>query len=222
MRILEKRLVSSECLHSMDKDCLIENGHKPLLIVIAGPNGSGKTSVTAQLLRSDWMEDALYINPDIVAQEKFGDWNNPEAVINSAKYCEKLREKCLVEKKSLIFETVMSAKDKVEFIERAKNAGYFIRIFFISTESPTINASRIANRVMKGGHDVPITKIISRYTKSIVNCSLVGKFVDRLYVYDNSVDGKMPEPLFRLRNGLLGKMYVEELPEWAKNILPDK
>lgn len=195
--------------------------HLPLLIVIAGPNGSGKTSVTSQLLKSEWVEDALYINPDIIAQEKFGDWNNQEAVINSAKYCERLREKCLVERKSFIFETVMSAKDKVDFLLRAKEAGFFIRVFFISTKSPTINAARVANRVIKGGHDVPINKIVSRYAKSIVNCHIVGKFVDRLYVYDNSIDNRMPEPLFRLRNGNMGKMYVDKLPEWAQNILPD-
>jgi len=51
----------------------------------------------------------------------------------------------------------MSADDKIDFILRAKKADFFIRLFFISTESPTINAARIADRVMKGGHDVPIT-----------------------------------------------------------------
>ena len=66
--------------------------HKPVLIVIAGPNGSGKTSVTSKLLHHEWMEDAIYVNPDIVAQEKFGDWNSPEAIMQSVKYCEHLRE----------------------------------------------------------------------------------------------------------------------------------
>lgn len=205
----------------MDENFNIYREHRPLLIVIAGPNGSGKTSVTSQLLKSEWVEDALYINPDIIAQEKFGDWNNQEAVINAAKFCENLREKCLIEKKSFIFETVMSAKDKVDFLFRAKDAGFFIRVFFIATASPSINASRIAERVMKGGHDVPITKIVSRYAKSILNCQTIGKFVDRLYIYDNSVEDRMPQPLFRLRNGNMGKMYVKELPEWAKNILPE-
>ena len=51
-------------------------GRKPVLIVIAGPNGSGKTSVTSKILQHEWMEDSVYINPDIVAQEKFGDWNS--------------------------------------------------------------------------------------------------------------------------------------------------
>ena len=74
---------------------------------------------------------------------------------------------------------------------------------------------------MEGGHDVPIKKIIDRYYKSILNCEVVARLVDRLYVYDNSIDGIEAKPLFRLSNGVLGKMYVETLPEWAKNILPD-
>lgn len=196
--------------------------HKPILIVIAGPNGSGKTTITSRLLKSEWLEDAVYINPDNVAQEKFGDWNSPEAVINAAQYCEEWRERCLSEKKSLIFETVFSSEGKVEFVRKALKAGYFVRIFFISTSSPTINASRIAQRVIKGGHDVPITKIISRYIKSIANCAEVAEEVDRLYVYDNSIDGKEAQPLFRLKGGQIGKIYTNQIPEWAKNILPFK
>ncbi|MDE6553628.1 MAG: zeta toxin family protein [Muribaculaceae bacterium] len=198
-----------------------KDGHNPVLIVIAGPNGSGKTTVTSQLLKSDWLEDAIYINPDIIANEKFGDWNSPDAVRNAAVYCSEMREQCLVQRKSLIFETVMSAPDKIDFIRRAKEAGYFVRLFFISTNNPTINAARIARRVMKGGHDVPIAKIISRYSKSIINCSDIAQEVDRLYVYDNSADDMPIQPLFRLTDGILGKMYVESLPDWASNILPE-
>lgn len=195
--------------------------HRPLLIVIAGPNGSGKTSVTSRLLKHEWVEDSVYINPDIVAKDIFGDWNSKEAVLNAANYCAEWRERCLAEKQSLIFETVMSADDKVDFILRAKKAGFFIRVFFIATANPTINASRIAGRVMKGGHDVPITKIISRYRKSIINCMKVASIVDRLYVYDNSVDGEEAKIQFRLTNGVMGKMYVTDVPEWAQAILPD-
>ena len=195
--------------------------HKPELIIIAGPNGSGKTSVTKRFLHHEWAEGTIYINPDEVANEMFGDWNSKEAVLNAANYCAEWREKCLTEKKSFVFETVMSAEDKVQFIIKAKNAGFFIRLFFISTENPKINASRIADRVMKGGHDVPISKIISRYYKAIENCKTVSSIVDRLYVYDNSVDGEEAKLQFRLVNGVMGKMYVTDVPEWAQAILPD-
>ena len=92
-------------------------------------------------------------------------------------------------------------------------------LFFISTNHPTINAARIAARVMKGGHDVPITKIISRYYKSIENCKMVSSIVDRLYVYDNSVDGDEAKLLFRLTNGNIAKTYTEQIPDWAKIII---
>lgn len=196
-------------------------GHAPLLIVIAGPNGSGKTTITSEVLKSDWLEDAVYINPDNIAQERFGDWNSPDAVLQAAHFCEEWREQCLQNKTSLIFETVMSAPDKIDFIRRAKQAGFFIRVFFISTSDPTINSARIARRVMKGGHDVPIPKIISRYIKSIANCAEIASEVDRLYIYDNSVDNAKAQLLFRLRNGKIIKQYVKDIPEWAKNILSE-
>lgn len=191
----------------------------PEMIIIAGPNGSGKTTITTQFLHHDWSEGILYINPDIIAQQEFGDWNSTESVLKAAQYCEKLREDCLQKRRSFVFETVFSAQDKLDFILRAKAAGYFIRLFFIATSSPAINASRIANRVMEGGHDVAISKIISRYQKSIINCSLIATVVDRLYVYDNSVDNAMACLQFRLSNGVLVKQYVDEIEDWAKHIL---
>ena len=71
---------------------------------------------------------------------------------------------------------------------------------------------------MKGGHDVPISKIISRYYKSIRNCKTVASIIDRIYVYDNSIDGADARPLFRLTNGETAKQYTTEIPEWASAI----
>lgn len=193
--------------------------HRPVLIVIAGPNGSGKTTITSKILRHEWLEDALYINPDQVAQEQFGDWNSPEAVMQAAQYCEQQREQCLAQRHSLIFETVLSSEGKVDFIRRVHEAGYFIRIFFVATSHPTINASRIAQRVLEGGHDVPIPKIISRYQKSILNCKRVAAIADRVYVYDNSVDDAEARLLFRLTDGLLFKRYTDDIPLWAQAII---
>lgn len=190
---------------------------KPTLIVVCGPNGSGKTSITKKILKHEWLTNCTYINPDEIARDIFGDWNSPKAIISAANYAEELRYKLLEERKSIIFETVLSSSEKIDFIWKAKEIGYFIRIFFVCTDSPTINASRIARRVIQGGHDVPIPKIISRYSKSIVNCALISPFVDRLYVYDNSRENKEPLLLFRSINGCIKKMY-RNMHSWAVEI----
>lgn len=195
------------------------NTHRPVLIIIAGPNGSGKTTVTSKILKHEWLEDSVYINPDQVAQERFGDWNSPEAVRQAAVYCADWRERCLAEHKSMIFESVLSAPDKVDFVQRAKAAGFFVRLFFVCTASPTINAARIAKRVMEGGHDVPIAKVISRYNKSIVNCRTLTKISDRVYIYDNSVDNLEAYLLFRFADGTIIKRYTDNVPQWAQMLM---
>ena len=191
---------------------------KPVLIVIAGPNGSGKTSTTRLVIKHEWAEQCVYINPDEIAQTKFGDWNNPDAVRQAVEYCEEWREQLLKDHKDFIFETVLSSDAKVDFLKRAKAEGYFIRIFFICTETPSINAARIAKRVMEGGHDVPIQKIISRYLKAIANVTRVATFADRAYFYDNSIDNQEARILFRTTDGKLVKQYMDSIPEWAKTI----
>lgn len=193
------------------------NKNKPTLIVVAGPNGSGKTSVTTQILKHEWIEGCVYINPDTIAQEELGDWNNLENVINAAKIAEERRFNCVKNNENLIFETVFSAFDKIDFLEYAKKQGFFIRLFFVGTNHPAINANRITHRVLEGGHDVPITKIISRYSKSISNCCVAATFVDRLYVYDNSEDYLEAKLLFRANNGKLEKKY-QEVNDWALQI----
>jgi predicted ABC-type ATPase len=190
---------------------------KPLLIVIAGPNGSGKTSITKKILQHEWIEECEYINPDDIAKDVFGDWNNKEAVLKAAILSTKMREDFINAGKSLIFETVLSADNKVEFIKKAKAEGYFIRLFFVGTDSPTINAGRIAKRVMEGGHDVPISKIISRYSKSIANCCICAAYADRVYLYDNSIDFEEPTLLFRISDGKIQKQYTP-INHWALKV----
>jgi predicted ABC-type ATPase len=192
--------------------------NKPTLLVIAGPNGSGKTSVTSQILKHEWVKGCVYINPDNIAQEQFGDWNSPDAVLKAAQLATEQRENCLENNQSFIFETVFSAPDKIDFLQRAKDAGYFIRLFFVGTNHPSINASRIAHRVMEGGHDVPISKIINRYSKSIHNCCVAATLTDRLYVYDNSIEYSPATLLFRANNGKLEKKYAT-VNDWALPIL---
>lgn len=192
---------------------------KPTLCVVAGPNGSGKTSTTIQLLSNEWSEGSLYINPDNIAQEQFGDWNAPDAVMKAAQYSTELRYKCLEEQRDFVFETVFSSDEKLEFLRKAHEQGFFIRFFFVCTESPEINVARITKRFLEGGHEVPISKIISRYYKSLLNALKAISFVDRAYIYDNSIENHLPRLLYRTSDGKVFKQYIEDIPEWAKQLV---
>jgi hypothetical protein len=101
------------------------------LLVVAGPNGAGKTTITERGLAHEWFHDCEYVNPDAIAQDELGDWNDAETVLRAAQLATERREACLREGRSLAFETVFSAVDKPEFVRRALAAGYFVRIFFV-------------------------------------------------------------------------------------------
>ena len=81
--------------------------NKPILIVIAGPNGSGKTTITSKILKHEWVEGCVYINPDDIAKNNFGDWNSPEAVLKAAIFATEQRENCIKNKESLIFDALI-------------------------------------------------------------------------------------------------------------------
>lgn len=192
---------------------------RPTLCVVAGPNGSGKTTTTIQLLNNEWAADSLYINPDNIAQEMFGDWNSPEAVLKAAEKATQMRYECLEQGRDLVFETVFSSPEKLEFLKKAKEAGFFIRFFYVCTSDPSINVARITQRYLNGGHEVPISKVISRYYKSLLNAEEAIAFVDRAYVYDNSIDDQLPRLLYRTIDGELFKRYTEEIPNWAQTMI---
>lgn len=191
---------------------------RPRLLVVAGPNGTGKTTLTEQGLRHAWFQGCEYINPDLIARDEFGDWNSPTAVLQAAREAERRREACLATGRSLAFETVFSGSDKVDFLRRAMSAGFFVRLFFVGTSDPTINAARVARRVMQGGHDVPIPKIVSRYVRSLANCAEIAADVDRLYLYDNSQEGAEARLVIRSAAGRLARQYGEP-PAWMAPIV---
>jgi predicted ABC-type ATPase len=192
---------------------------RPVMCIVAGPNGSGKTTTTEQLLKNEWDADSLYINPDNIAQEQYGDGNSADAVLKAAQTATGQRYECLSNGTDFVFETVFSSAEKMDFLRKAKDAGFFIRIFYVCTESPLININRIAQRYLNGGHEVPISKTISRYYSSLKNISEAIKIADRVYLYDNSTENAAPRLILRTTDGRIAKRYTDDLPEWVRAVI---
>lgn len=101
-----------------------------------------------------------------------------------------IREKLLIAGSKISFETVFSHESKLDYMRRAKEAGYKIYVYFIATESPEINIARIKEvRIWQGGHDVPEEKIRARYLRSLELLYDAAELAYQSYFFDNSVDG---------------------------------
>lgn len=97
-----------------------------------------------------------------------------------------VRRELLYERQTFTFETVMSSRDKVDFMKDAKNQGYRVYLYFVATDDPEINLDRVRRRVMRGGHPVPEDKVRKRYGESIELMSEACEVADRTYIFDNS------------------------------------
>ena len=130
-----------------------------------------------------------------------------------------IRQKLLKTGESFTFETVMSSPDKVEFLRRAKARGYRIYLYYVATEDPKINISRIQYRVRMGGHNVPKDKITSRYRRSLELLMDAIGYTHRAYIFDNSGDQQVW--IAEITDGKLLEMKTENVPNWFKQAVLD-
>ena len=99
-----------------------------------------------------------------------------------------LRELLLAARQSFTFESVFSHPSKLEELQRARDAGYQVYVYFVATANAAINVERVDLRVAEGGHGVPHAKILSRYDASLANLLPALRICHRAYIFDNSGD----------------------------------
>ena len=128
-----------------------------------------------------------------------------------------IRHELLKAKVSFTFETVMSSRDKVDFLKKAQDAGYRTYLYFIATQDPIVNISRVCNRVKLGGHDVPEEKITSRYYRSLALLPEAVKYSNRAYIFDNS--GRDRLWIAQINNGEEFEFKSDSVPEWVDKYL---
>jgi predicted ABC-type ATPase len=131
-----------------------------------------------------------------------------------------IRNKLIECSKSFTFETVMSFHDKVELLRTAQSKGYRTYLYYVATEDPAINISRIQYRVRMGGHSVPVDKIVSRYQRSLDLLKEAIPFTNRAYIFDNSTHEHIW--LAEITDGHLLEMKTNLVPAWFKKALGSK
>lgn len=97
-----------------------------------------------------------------------------------------IRRELLAQGQTFTFETVMSSRDKVDFMWEARERGYRVYLYFVATDDPEINLDRVRRRVMQGGHSVPDDKVRKRYVESIQLMTEACEAAHRAYLFDNS------------------------------------
>lgn len=158
--------------------------YKPQIFVIAGPNGSGKTTSAKKLL-PEILQCNEYVNADAVAAALSPFRPEEVAMLAGRLMLERINH--LASKKDdFAFETTLSSRTFIKFLNECKSNGYEINILFLWLNSPQLAIQRVKFRVEQGGHDIPQDVITRRYHRSIQNfLTEYSNIATNWFLYDN-------------------------------------
>jgi len=179
---------------------------RPVAVAIAGPNGAGKSTFYETFLSQGGLR---FINADEISRALQID------AYAAAQLAESMRNQCVVEGESFVFETVFSdpVGAKVEFLAGLAQRGYTVLLCFVGLNSAATSDERVAMRVLQGGHDVPAEKVSERYPRSLANLKRAIDGLPMVWVYDNSDLAHPFRKVAEFENGKLRKAFPPT-PEW--------
>jgi predicted ABC-type ATPase len=202
---------------------------RPVLYVLAGVNGAGKSSVGGHLLERDGL---TWFNPDTFARELKASTGCDQEAANAYAWQEGMRrlEEAIAKGLNHAFETTLGGKSvTAKILEAAKT--HDVLIWFCGLSSPELHIARVKARVAAGGHPIPEEKIRERYPSAQLNLIKLMPHVAYIKAYDNSAeaaaDGTVPDPVLvlEMENGQVISPAPDDLealqraPEWTKPIL---
>lgn len=157
---------------------------KPILYIIAGCNGAGKTTASYSVL-PDLLNCREFVNADEIAKglSPF----NPESVaFEAGKLMLQRIDQLLDQRKTFAIETTLATRSYASLVKRAHERGYIVLLLFFWLPSPEMAMERVAKRVSEGGHDIPSETIIRRYWLGLQNFfNIFAHIVDSWSFYDN-------------------------------------
>ena len=202
---------------------------RPVLYVLAGVNGAGKSSIGGHLLERDGL---TWFNPDTFARELKAATGCDQETANVHAWQEGMRrlDEAIAKGLNYAFETTLGGKTVTAKIQEAIKT-HDVLIWFCGLSSPELHIARVEARVTAGGHPIPEEKIRERYPLAQLNLIKLMPHVAYIKVYDNSTeaaaDGSVPDPLLvlEMESGQVLSPAPNDLkalqraPEWTKPIL---
>lgn len=182
---------------------------KPTCFIIAGPNGSGKTTFALCYL-PQIAGCRNFVNSDLIAHG-LSPFDSLSAQYEAGRLF--LREiRANIDKRAdFAFETTLAGRSQISLIKRLKQEGWRIVLFFLWIPSATFSKKRVAERVKQGGHNIPDDTIYRRYPRIMQN--LVRIYVplcDRMLCYDNS----KPIPVLVFKQDSKGRrIFIQDIYE---------
>lgn len=186
--------------HDFSKALQVEQSRnpRPLMLVIAGHNGAGKSTCYREFLADSvgaFIEN--HIDPDTVERDIRAELTAVGIKKSDLEYSKlaqresnSLRQQYFDNRRAFSFETVLSdpVGGKVGFMREAVQNGYLVVLLAVGLDSPDKSVERVALRVRRGGHSVPTEKIYERYPRVIGNIKQAVTVATLALVVDNSSD----------------------------------
>jgi predicted ABC-type ATPase len=171
---------------------------KKNVYIIAGPNGSGKTTF-AKLFLPDYVKCPNFVNADLIAQG-LAPFGPQAAAIKAGKLVLQQIQDYANRGIDFAFETTLSGKSFANLLAGLKDKGYALHLFFLWIPSPDLAIARIKDRVAEGGHPVPAEDVRRRFVRGIRNFfKLYESMLDSWVLFDNSK--AKPHLIAKRRNG---------------------
>lgn len=179
------------------------------LDLIVGPNGAGKTTLYERIIAPD-RPGLPFVNADRIAGDRFPGQELEQAYA-AGEIAARARAALIAARLDFCTESVFSHESKVTLVMTATAAGYDVVLHVVMIPLELCGA-RVAARVASGGHDVPVDKLESRYTRLWPNVATVAPHCYRAAFYDNSRDDG-PSEIASYRCGLAD--YLPRWPTWT-------
>lgn len=164
--------------------------NRPAYIVFAGVNGAGKST----FYRSDlWRQPSLStqmprVNPDEIVRELGGNDLSNADQLRAGKEALRRIDELLDKHRSFNQETTLTGRAALRNIQRARDEGYRILVYYIGLASPEKAIERIEHRVKTGGHPIDESAVRRRYRASLQNLSRILDLCDEVLVFDNTTE----------------------------------